>query len=341
MQNDRNHSLDLFKGIACIAVVLVHVSFPGKAGLIISSIARFAVPFFFMVSGYYSYHSEGRRANRNKKHIMHMLKIILFSFIVYVPASFLFSFWGDTVNSTLHDVGSLDLKGIFIFFVFNRPVIIVGQLWFLFALLYDYVLFDLIERRWPIEKYYISIPILLTLLILLAQGMHIAGVAIPNYLYRNFLIEGFAFFLLAYYLHSVENKIHVSDFLLIIVFLLSTIGCVFERILLGRAFGVNICTIPQLLSIFLFSIKHSGFGWKTRFGRTLCSLGEKISLHIYIIHPFVWRFINWIYKFKIGSWQYMNWLKPILVLVLTVLISILFYQVKTIIHERRGAEKAV
>lgn len=53
-----NYCMDFLKGIACILVVFIHVKFPGDFGQAVQAIARFAVPFFFMVSGYYCYRSD-------------------------------------------------------------------------------------------------------------------------------------------------------------------------------------------------------------------------------------------------------------------------------------------
>ena len=46
----RNRTLDMVKAICAYAVVLLHVHFPGNAGIIANVLARFAVPVFFMVS---------------------------------------------------------------------------------------------------------------------------------------------------------------------------------------------------------------------------------------------------------------------------------------------------
>ena len=51
----RNKSLDAVKAIAACLVVCIHVSFPGQAGQLVKVLARCAVPFFFMVSGYFWY----------------------------------------------------------------------------------------------------------------------------------------------------------------------------------------------------------------------------------------------------------------------------------------------
>jgi len=52
-----NNCLDFIKGIACIFVVFMHCEFPGIMGIVVQTISRFCVPFFFMVSGYFCYQS--------------------------------------------------------------------------------------------------------------------------------------------------------------------------------------------------------------------------------------------------------------------------------------------
>ena len=52
----RNKSLDAAKAIAAFLVVFIHISFPGMTGRIIKTLARSAVPFFFMVSGFFCYY---------------------------------------------------------------------------------------------------------------------------------------------------------------------------------------------------------------------------------------------------------------------------------------------
>ena len=50
--------------------------------------------------------------------------------------------------------------------------------------------------RYKLQKYaYILAALMFITYITLAQGMHLAGIRIPNLIYRNFLVEGFAYFL--------------------------------------------------------------------------------------------------------------------------------------------------
>ena len=57
----RNRTFDLFKWAAALFVLLLHVPFPGDVGGTVRMFARWAVPFFFMVSGYFTYGAVQRR----------------------------------------------------------------------------------------------------------------------------------------------------------------------------------------------------------------------------------------------------------------------------------------
>ena len=54
----KNKSIYTLKAIACICVILIHCGLKKNIGITINSISRFAVPFFFIVSGYFSYSYE-------------------------------------------------------------------------------------------------------------------------------------------------------------------------------------------------------------------------------------------------------------------------------------------
>lgn len=61
MINTKNiDSLNCAKGIACIFVILIHCTFPGIVGEMLQAIARFAVPLFFTVTGYFLLDSHGK-----------------------------------------------------------------------------------------------------------------------------------------------------------------------------------------------------------------------------------------------------------------------------------------
>ena len=86
----RNKSLDAGKAMAAFGVVFIHVSFPGQTGQIIKALARSAVPFFFMVSGYFCYYNR-RNTDRGKRitdkipaKVQHILTLLAFALLFYL-----------------------------------------------------------------------------------------------------------------------------------------------------------------------------------------------------------------------------------------------------------------
>ena len=66
----RNQTMELCKFIASFFVVFIHAPFPGRLGGLVDCLARFAVPMFFMISGYFNYQATSRQVLRRLKHIL-------------------------------------------------------------------------------------------------------------------------------------------------------------------------------------------------------------------------------------------------------------------------------
>jgi len=63
-----NTTLHAIKTLACFSVVAIHIWLPGKIGAVYQIIARFAVPMFFLISGFYSYNiSKSKIQQRIKR----------------------------------------------------------------------------------------------------------------------------------------------------------------------------------------------------------------------------------------------------------------------------------
>ena len=60
-ENSKNYTLEMLKLFAYYMVVFVHVNLYGELGYATNALARFAVPFFFVVSGFYSYQIPPKR----------------------------------------------------------------------------------------------------------------------------------------------------------------------------------------------------------------------------------------------------------------------------------------
>lgn len=328
-----NYCLDFIKGLACMFVVFMHCEFPGLTGVAVQAISRFCVPFFFMVSGYFCFkpHISGEIQTRTKssqlikKKVAHIGRITIYASLFYLVYVLL-------QNAFFHNVSfTVTWKHLFNWIVFNVPKVVAGQYWFLFALLYAYIVYGVFEH-FNLRKFaYILAAIMFAVYIIMAQGMHLAGVYVPNMIYRNWLVEAFPYFMLGHWIHENEEKINLSNRTLIAIIVVSTLLCWLERYLMGRDFGVNIVTIPQVFALFVYGVKNPG-----RHEGTIQRLGRDCSMLVYIFHPAVWHTLDGLYQIG-GVFDNMPalYLKPILVLALSVLLALLFNFIKSSIDNKR------
>ena len=306
-----NYCLDFIKGIACVCVVFMHCEFPGKAGVIVQAISRFCVPFFFMVSGYFCCYSQ-QEYDKDIMHrkILHIGQIVFWASLFYVLFAFVLN---NSYTVRRHD--------LIAFGVFNQPIIIVGQLWFLFALLYDYLAFRLIWKADKIKWFYFISAICFIVYICLAQGAHLGGVFVPKVYYRNWLIEGLPFFFTGHWIHANQEKIQVSDKVLIIVILISSLLCLVERRIMGRDFGVNIMTFPQVFALFIYAVR-----FPDRHKGVIQEIGKRYSMWVYILHPFVFLSMDKLYHhWSIDAFAAVQWCRPVVTVLVTLAISAICY----------------
>lgn len=317
-QKKYNYCFDYLKCIACIFVVFMHCEFPGVFGTAVQAISRFCVPFFFMISGYYSYNTSTESSKRKVKRIV---KMTIYASVFYLIFALVQWALGQNINP-------ISKRDIILWVLFNRPVIIVGQLWFLLALIYVYLLYYVVQKKNLYKLAYGAIIVLIAIYIFLAQGMHIVGKDMPNFLYRNFLVEGFPLFMLGEWLHKEEKKFNFSNKAIITVIVASTLMCFLERAVMGRDFGINISTFVQVIAIFIYGInnseKHKG---------VMQEIGKKCSMFVYILHPFVWKTLDIISeKISIKENVVFSYSLPVMVIIITLMLA---WYCNKIIFERK------
>lgn len=338
-KKEYNYCLDFVKGLACIFVVFMHCEFPGIMGIGVQTISRFCVPFFFMVSGYFCFRSKqsipdddngSNKWNTIKRKVVHVAKITFWSSLLYLAFAIAFQFVFHSYDFTINT------KKIADWIVFNQPWVLSGHLWFLFALLYVYIFYGIFECN-GLRKYaYIIAAVMFVVYVCLAQGAYLIGVTIPNIYYRNWLVEGFPFFMLGHWIHENHARISLSNTTLIVIIVLTTILCCVERWLLGRDFGVNMVTIPQVWALFVYGVKNPLFhkGGIQRMGRDC-------SMYIYILHIAVWQsIVNGVYSLLgISESLPAQYFKPVAVLVLTIILSLLLNSVIKLYKSNRISTK--
>lgn len=337
-QKQYNYCLDFFKGIACMFVVFMHCEFPGIMGVAVQAISRFCVPFFFMVSGYFCFRpivqstanqrlttQTGGGKSLIYRKLKHIGKITLYASLFYLA----FVLLQHLVLHNFHP--NYGLKTFFTFIVFNNPLPgIAGQYWFLFALLYAYAFYGLLETLHLRKFAYGLAAVMFVVYVVLAQGMHLAGYHVPNMIYRNWLIEAFPYFMLGHWIHENQDRINISNQVLVTVIIVTTLLCWVERWIMGRDFGVNIVTIPQVFALFVYGVKnpekHEG---------VIQRIGRDCSMMVYILHPAVWHSLEGVYS-KLGWSDNMPalYLMPILVLGISIVLSLLFNKLMAAVKKK-------
>ena len=205
-------------------------------------------------------------------------------------------------------------------------------MWFLYALLYDYILWSIVDRHDLYKYAYPAAVILLGAYILLAQGAYFLGIEVQPVLYRNFLFLGFPWFMIGHWIHRNQEKILISNKLLLIIAVVSTLLCPLERLLMGRVFGVQLLSYPQLLSLFLLTIQNPTFGS----GSKLSAFGLHYSMFIYIFQFAVIRAANQIYTaLGITANDFALCVKPLLVLLFTIVLSAIVLWAKNHLFKRQ------
>lgn len=204
----RNRTLDMVKAISAYAVVLLHVHFPGNAGIIANVLARFAVPVFFMVSGYFCFRGDDTEFVRTGKKIRHVLKLMLVAF----PVCCLWELIQNHIDGASQKEWLEALvsgEHIRQFLLYNNSSQVKWHLWFLPALLYCYLLFALTARFRLCKQAYVLIPVLL----LIHFGMEeFSTFLFPEkhfrvMQFRNYLFTGFPFFMLGHLIHRHQEKL--------------------------------------------------------------------------------------------------------------------------------------
>ena len=199
----RNPYLDMLKGIACIAVIAMHWSFESEVRAILLAIAtRWTMPVFFAISGYFAWKSN---LNSCRRKTVHVLRITICASLIYLTIALL-RHVSDIAGFLRSE---LSLKNIGAFVVFNSPMVFEKRLWFLYALLYDYLVFWFLTKKGWIKQSYVFIPITLAIHFGVAYTSRALDLGIQAGFVRNWMFEGFPCFMFGHWLH--ENQARIKD----------------------------------------------------------------------------------------------------------------------------------
>lgn len=205
-EKSRNMSLDVLKLIASYVVVFIHFKFSGLTGDIVDALARFAVPVFFMISGYFAYSNSTEKLISKMKNI---IKIYFLGAVIYICFYGILTLCDSGIKAAIwYGISYFNPVFIFKFVVFNLPKS-SEHLWFLVALIYVYGLHYFVVK-WKIKDcVYLWIGVvLLAIHLLLGVGLSSMGIVIPICVIRNFLFMGYPFYCIGMLIRKNEDLVH-------------------------------------------------------------------------------------------------------------------------------------
>ncbi len=294
--NKRNGYVDLFKLIMSYLVITLHFSY--------HPITRIAVPFFFMISGYYAYSDNSDatyRFKKAKRQLFNSLKYLIFGLTVYFIYDMIMIFFNHyPIMNYLKD--SIYKNPIIDIFILNKPSTTGYHLWFLLALLTVNIIHYFLIKYNKTQIYkYICIPFLLiNLTISIYLSPSVVGRVWDLEYTRNAILFGLPLFGIGYIISSVNlKKLQPINLIIFIAAILFAVLQTFENVLYIRLFKVEgeffISSVigSALFVVFFKNLRHKG-EWFYKI------TDEKISFFVYIVHLIIASLLQ--RCFGIDSW---------------------------------------
>ncbi len=309
MNKEKNRCINFMKGICCIVIILMHCSFPNRIGNLITYPFKIAVPFFFVISGYFAYRNDNKKLLHKA---LHILKLLFVSEIIYIFYFLIF----DKMQLRENFNGIKQILKI----IFVGTLSTNNALWFLYALFWSYIALMVIHK-FKLYKLSHMIAIVVLVVHVVVRSLVRDGSWYDDSYFRNFLLFGLPFVLLGSFIKAQEENLvkMFSNKMCLVGALIGEIMIIIEYILLDAS-DYYIGSIITTFFVFLFAIKNP----KLYINKTVEFIGEKLSLYVYIFHMLGLYIINLIANFiNVSDNLAFRWSRPILVIIFTIGISYL------------------
>lgn len=292
---ERNYAIDFIKFFAIFAVVVIH-TFPldSQIGLfILDNLSRFAVPFFFVASGYLF----GKKMLNTREPVLYFKRYVIKIVKIYVCWLIFYSIYDILVIYQSHSNVYQNLMKYFEkFTMLNLLYYGKGtsayQLWFLTSLIWSIIILFIFFRLKKVSLL-VALSLILNIIGLLGQSYSlIYNISIST---RDALFFGLFYttlgFFFAYHSHFFKSlKINANIYLylfFVFSFLQVVEGYILEKILSGSHGEYFISTIFSTVFLFSFALNKKQLGK----GLFITKVGSN-ALGIYIIHVFFIKIID-------------------------------------------------
>lgn len=271
----RQGSLDVLKFLAAVSVVSLHAAYAGETGLALNALARFAVPVFFMLSGYFVSTHEDQPA--------YALRQAGKMFLYYGGASLLYlAFFGGlaALSGRWPEFISPLLASPWLILVAS---FMVSSLWYLVNAGWGLLILS------PVLRYRVMPALAAISALFLAVGIYgenvaLAAGSLPEWIFRNALFLGLPFLVLGYHARALSERLApYPRWALAAATAVFGLGVLAERVAwIGAGYAssanISLMTVPYAVSVFLLALSFGGRSpWTDRLGT--------YALPVYLVHP--------------------------------------------------------
>lgn len=305
----RNTTLDCLKGLAAIFVVFIHAQWPQPYGKFIAHISLFAVPLFFLTSGYFSHDANKVKLQKSIVYICCLL-LICYSFnLLRLLWQLDFKLTAFITNLT----EQLTISHLMMWMLFNQTTI-SGVAWFLFALLYCYVFKYLMGNIFAKHNMKVLV------LCMIIGGVLSIIRPYSGWTSLGWISCGLPFFIIGDFFRNYPPRIKKSQ-----IFFLSALGFIFLALDFWLRIGLWFPSAYLASTmLFVFAISNPS----ALNNCLLTKMGSRYAFLIYILHPIVIHIVNSFGQFDSFFQQL---LFPMEVLLLTLCVTSVYYRAKNII----------
>lgn len=289
---NRNYNLDLMKILACIAVVGLH-TLQKDLSLLNASMyymCGFAVPVFFMASGYILLNREISTPRYYIRKILNIFRVVTFWSVLYFLVHFIWDLKEHNLNDyTIFFLPLLVLKS----FIQKGPL---WHFWYLGALIILYAILPFLKK---LSNYYKQLWIILLITCCTIQLFsYIIGTPLQEYCLQTFrLWTWLQYFILGglvknnVFIKGISKQVHTMALIsitLFVVFFQNLVGRYVLHNCYAEYFYDSFLTILWISLLFTYIMKLNLSPRAIK----VVDCFSVITMGVYILHPFVMKIIS-------------------------------------------------
>lgn len=331
----RNNLLDAVKALLALGVVFAHYQFPGYFGKIMGSFGTMGVIVFFLITGYQSSTADGSSPAKLLVRAKRNLIITAVAFAVYFIYSMVSAYALGTSSSYWEQYKDpyVYLKAVYLM---NFSFIRAGHLWFMVNLLICYPILYLMEKYRLQKIFYWLLPLLLIgkITVEIYISIYPSGEWFDYHAGNIFLFGGLPIVILGSALRRYKELTDRVPIWPLLLSLAASFGLLFLTVCL-KVDGADISMIFKITtgSLLLLCCLRSNV---RRPVPVLGYLGRYCPVYVYLYHHLVGYTVRSLNS-TVWPWPEfaVEWLRPLLVAVLSFLLAYLISLVLRSIGRKR------